>query len=402
MIGVSTDCVAIYGGNEQQDGSSLVLYHTRYNVVQCKQFFKLHLENSSLWVIGKYILTAFGQELSCAPFRISEERLSELVGSKRSMELSKIVDKDSINEESELEERVSFNKGAQILSNVNGVPTGNTYASSTKWMIPEIQKTNQPIELFETFVDDMRSLYMHDIPIDIVRGDSLLSELVQTKTVNHVKDRLYSTEEIALLTRELEKCGASEYEITEHVIPLLIKAQLPDELVICLLKYTNVSDKMLATSLKFFITMEDSSKKSACINRILSCSFNEELIKEHLRINLNLDNVIFLLKHIHNALIDDQIILDETPQFADNFDGDTMLLSWFSVILDAHYQQFILSRDTNLLDMINEWKTLTDSLVENVSDLKAISATLYTLINGKAKHSNHSSKWYSVEVVNLY
>lgn len=388
IVSVSKNWIAIYGANSQQEGASLVLYNTLYHVVQCKQFFKAHLDNCRLWVIGKYILIAVGQQLTCAQFQISQERLSDIIGSKIG-DFSGTVIKDSMNEESELEECALFDQDAQLLNNAINVQTTSATAK-TSINVAQSQQ-GQPTQPYDDFIDKLRSLYIHNIPVDIVHGESQLSEFIQTITVNNVEDQLYSIDAINLLTAMLEKCGSSESEITEHVIPLLINAKLPKELAICVKKYTNISEQMLAKSLKFFIDMDDSPTKLTFIKHVLTCSFNAALIKEHLRTNLNLDNTIYLLEHIHLELLADETLLNST------------LLQWFEVIFDSHYQQFILARDPTLIEMIEKWKSATDTFISNIRDSIHVSVRLQNLVTGKAKpNDNPSSKWYSVEVVKLY
>lgn len=390
IVGVSKNYVAIYGCNTQSDGASLLLYNTRYNVVKCTHHFKVHLLNCRLWVIGKYILMAVGNRINCWPFHISQEKLSDIIGSKHSTELSGTVEKDIINEDSELERDVSFDREEQQC-NLKLSPFAQPY--------PQMRVASGPTEIFETFNRNLHTLYKHDIDVDIVHSDSLM----KTITLVNAQDRLYSTAQITVLTEKLENCGLSETEITEHLIPLLIKAKLPNELSICLRKYTNISERMLAKSLKFYISMNESDAKTAFINQIFGCSFNKELIKEHLRTNLNLNSAIYLLELIHQDLVSDEMLLEESPQYGHNFDSDTALINWFIVILDAHYQQFLLARDLTVNEKILKWKTLIESFVSGVRELKSMTAKLHNLVDGKAKQNdNTSSKWYSVEKIKLY
>ncbi|KAG4076725.1 hypothetical protein HA402_002012 [Bradysia odoriphaga] len=200
-----------------------------------------------------------------------------------------------------------------------------------------------------------------------------------------------SYELIRILSDLLEDKGSSETEITEHVIPILIKAKLPNELVKCLRKYTNVSERMLAKCLKYFLGMPDSNEKLAYINQVFACSFDAELIKEHLRTDLNLDDAIYLLDIIHRDLVDDELSLEEAPQYSHNFDSDVALINWFVVILKAHYQQFLLSRDSTLNDFILKWKELIESFVRDISDLKPITAELVNVVSGKFKQNDNMS-----------
>lgn len=407
--GVNKDCIAIYGANEQQEGASLVLYNTRFNVSQSKQFFKVYFNNARFWVIGKNILLAYGQTLACVSFRISKEQLSDMIGTQRTNQYDTVVDKDTINEENDLEEWLVFDAARQVVENPN-----NTQYKNQNW---QNQKNyNDKQKNVEVLENDLRSMYAHNVCVNIKRDKFFLSDTIQTQLSSNVLDDSFIIEEIFLLTSEMEKCGASETEITDKCIPLLIKANVPQELVICLRRYTNISDKMLVRSLKYFMNLTADNvntidRQNIClndaqkeyINIVLSRSFNEELIKQHLRTYLDFSEVISLLTHIYNLLGSNEISLEETPQFGDSFDEDQQLISWFCTMLDSHYQQFLLSRNPQLPKMITKWKQLVDEHLATVRDLNSFSAILYNMVKGTAhRNDNPSCKWYSVEAVKLY
>ncbi len=395
FVSVSTNCVAIYGGNTKQDGASLVLYNTRHHIVGSTQHFKVHLNNCRLWVIGEFILMAVGQRLSCAPFRISQEKLIDIIGSKRSIEWNGHVNKDCINEESELEENVYLNGKALR----NGDVVTNTVKSSRKGPAYNIQKGP---EIFQNFENNLESLYCHDIAVEIIEDDAMTDTIKLTGAV-HPKDQPSTVEDIARLMEVLVNNGTSEAEITEHVIYLLIQAKLTAGLHKFLRKITNISERMLADSLKYFVNLDESEEKLACINQVFACSFDTTLIKEHLRTNLKLDNAIYLLELIHKQLNDDEFLLEESPQFGHHFDSDNTLINWFVVILESHYQQFLLVRDPNVNGLIVKWRESIETFVGSIRELKPVQAKIASLVNGKwIQSASTSSKCYSVERVQLY
>lgn len=414
IVGVSKDCVAIYGANEQQEGASLVLYNTRFSVAQSKQFFKVYFNNARFWVIGKHILLAYGQTLACVSFRISKEELADMIGAQRSNELTTAVDRDCYNEEIELEEAFAFDAHEQFVENKIEDSTTECLSSSggKEWTdLSSVSKT-LPTENVDVLNRDLLALYNSGVSVEINRGSMLLSDTVQTK-IGHIRDdRPFRVDEVLLMTSEMERCGASEYEITEKCIPLLIAAALPEELATCLRKYTNVSDKMLVRSLKYFLTNTSSpargdnynlsDEQMRFVNVVLSCTFNEELIKEPLR-SLDFNEVLSLLSHLYAMLASNSEWLRDAVQLGADFDEDSHLQRWFSAILDAHYQSFILSRNAKLPTMMRKWKQLIDRQATAVREMKTVSALVYNLVGGKAiTRDRQSSKWYSVEAVKLY
>lgn len=388
VINVGANCIAIYGGNAKKDGASLILYNTVHFTVVCVQEFKVHLSNCRLWAIGKHILMADGQRLLCAPFRIAQGKLSEAIGSKRSIEWDRPVNKDCVNEEDFLEEVTSF----------DDKPRNNC----RQYKPPMSLIPPYATESFAIFEENLETLYHYDVPIEFAQDGSVHDTKLRSSV--HPRDELYDCELNRILSDVLESNGASEIEITEHQIPILIKANQPDELVRCLRKYTNVSERMLVKCLKYFLSLSDSPNKLTYINQVFACSFDYDSIENHLRTDLNLEDAIYLMDILlHRNFADEEVSLEEAPQYGHNFDSDMALINWFVVLLDTHHLQFLLSSDVTVCDYILKWKELMEEFVEDTQSLKQIRGALVNLVNGKFKQNdNANSKWYSVERVKLY
>lgn len=438
--GVGNDCVAIYGANAQQEGASLVLYNTRFNVAQSKQFFKVYFNNARIWVLGKHILLAYGQTLACVSFRIAREQLAGMVGSQRSNDFTSVIDQDSINEEAALEEAISFDAARQQLAN-ESAPLAVGYAAAATNGFEVTATASAHVEVAASVQRDLSRLYGHDVLVDIRRGELFLSDTVQVQIGSNVRDSGFEVDEVLLLSAEMEKGGASEFDITERVIPMLIAAKLPDELVRCLRKYVNISDRMLMKALKYFLNWSttastddaavDNGHSSAVstvrrqrlvidparatyVNVVLSRSFAADQLMGYLRSELDFSEVLCLLEHITTLLAaatndggDDAVAaaggLEEMVQFGDAFNQDLQLLAWFELIVDAHYQQFVLSHNKDLLALLNKWTEYINEQIESVRNMKSLSAELYNLVNGKSLATDRqSSKWYSVEMIKLY
>lgn len=312
-----------------------------------------------------------------------------MIGSQRTQVKNNVIYTDCINEENHLEESFVFDNQLAAVSNghLNSVEAWSKKSQSENYQsVGNAEK-------------QLRSLYDRDIELSLNLGDVLLSDTVQTRIGSNVRDEVFSVEEILLLTAEMEKQGASEYEITEKCIPVLIKGQLSGELVKCLQKYTNVSDNMLVKCLKYFLNLNQEQN----LSHVLAASFSSEQIQLHLRNELNFAEVIQLLTFIHGLLENDEFHQLDNVQFGDSYNADSQLLNWFSTIIDANYQQFILSRNGSLLSIISTWKVLIDERLTKLNEIKSLSSELYNLVSAKAlAKDKQSSKWYSVEAIKLY
>lgn len=417
VLGISKDCIAIYGANPApQDGGSLILYNTQFKVIESKQSFKTYFTNSRLWVVDKCVFLATGETLAVVSFHISKEQLSDMIGSQRITDLTNFVDTECVNADGELEEMLEFDAIAQI--NLNGNPTDQEELCNGQTMetdVFETKQSKQDFELTEKYNHDFRLLQRYDIELEVNCNEKLIPDLIHMQISSNVNDDTFSNETIRILTEQLEQCGVSENEITDCIIPLLIKKKLSGELAACLRKYTNVTDKLIVRVLKYFVDLnrnaaiengekdDEKNLKLSYLNVILTCPFNPESILEQLRTLLNLDDVTFLLDHIYQALKSEDIVLDERPQSNIDSNDDSMLLKWFLIILDSSYQQFIISHNSKLIESLEKWKHLVDNYIKNIQSTKNVAAILYNLVDGKPIYrDSSSSKWYTVEEVKLY
>lgn len=405
VLGVSRDCIAIYGANASQEGGALFLYNTQFKVIESKQQFKVYFTNSQLWTVDTHIFLAAGQKLAAVSFRVSKEQLSDMLGSQRSMNLTSFVDTECINTDAELEEVLEFNNVDQ--------PNTENPNSHIDCDLDKNNHTNfnsnQPLyEQPENLLSALRSLQQSDILIDIKTDDTLLSDMADLKLFSNTNDTQFNNKVIQSIVAELERIGESEMAINNIIIPMCIESNLSDDLVFCIRNFSNISEKMLAKSIKYFVDkmqeeQTETNQYDAQLNAVLSCCFEQDLIIDQLRAHLNLEDVLVLLNHLFHALKSEERQLEDRPQSSDIQDEDILLVKWFTVIIDSHFHQFILKRDKNLVKQFIEWKETVDNLLNDIQQSKTISAMLYNLVSSKLMaKENVATKWYSVEEIKLY
>lgn len=411
ILGIDRDCIAIYGANATQDGSTLILYNTQFKVIESKQQFKVYFDNSRLWTIEKYIFLAVGQVLSVAKFRVSKEQLSDMIGSQRVTDLSTYVDTECINADGVLEDMVEFDMAAQIVTDQS--LNHHSETNGVRTVPPPIEiAAHQPYEIVENVENDFKTLQRNDLAVEIEEDEDLVPGMLQLKLSSYTSSDPFSVALIQSFANEFEQIGASEYEITDGMIPLLLKMKLDDDLLTCLRTYSNVSEQSLAATLKYFVdaaraktteSLTDDDKVVHGLNAVLSTTFDQELILSHLRTKLDIDDVLYLLNHIFAALESDEVQLEQRPQIDNSFGDDEQLIKWVCALIDSHFQQFIISRDDKLINLLTKWKVLVDGLVQDIQQTTSISAALRNLLAGKTiKNESSGSKWYSVEAFKLY
>lgn len=439
--GVSKDCIAMYGSNLNQDGASLVLYNTHFKIAQTKQYFKVFFNTSRLWVIGSNIFLAVGQNLSVIPFRISKEQLSDLIGSQRTNELTQSVDQEYINEDDEIEQAISFDAVAQNnLNLVKKIEVEQTIVGPVNGKVSQI--VQEQLTSIDDVTDKLRKLYAFDVVFDVVRDKNLLANTAATQIFNNQNGHSVMSEEFELFARELERCGASEYEITEKLIPHIIATKSSKDLIHCLRRYSNISEKTLTSALKYAVScaevdeetvvsngiekekisdmemeidsktdypnvdvlfQDDKKSNFDLLNVVLSCSFDSVNILSYLRKNLDIGSAIFLLKHFNKILTSQNSDLLQNAMSCENFDDDRIILNWACLLIDSHYQQFVLSKDNSICDELTKLLELLREYTDNLKELGSFVPILHNLVQRKVvKNESKYSQWYSIERVKLY
>lgn len=417
VLGVSRDCIAIYGANATQEGGALIFYNTQFKVIESKQLFKVFFTNSQLWCVDTYIFLAAGQKLAVISFRISKEQLSDMLGSQRCINLQTFVDTECINTDAELEEVLEFDKDASAAKTVSDGDNGISNPIDHEMAEPNrsMPSNGRLVGTFENpgdLLDDLHALQHNDIDVKIQMDDDLLADMADLKLSSNTMSTLFNNRNIHSLVAELERIGESEIAISNLIVPMCIESDSADDLVVCIRNYSNISEKMLSKSIKYFVDKLSGEADETVahqhrerLNAILSCTFEPELVVEQLRAHLNFHDILQLLNHIYTALTSDERQLEDRPAVCDNdtCDEDILLIEWFTVVLDSHFNQFILSRDTELVEKLMQWKETVDNLLIDIGQSKVISAMLYNLVDSKLMaKENVATKWYSIEEVKLY
>lgn len=397
LLGISHDCIAIYGANASpNEGGALILYNTQFKIIESKQMFKVYFKNSNLWVVDTFIFLAAGQKLAVASFRVSKEQLSNMLGSQRATNLTAFVDTECINADAQLEETVEFVERDSVQSaEMNG--DANDYDA---YDLPSFTIGRDRIE------SDLRIMQQHDISIELSYDNDLFGDMILFRPSAGAKLEQIENPAIKSLIGELERMGESEISISEHLIRLCIESNQTNELIRCIQSNLNVSEEMLAITLKHYLSRKLNLAKdddaNAKLNAILSCLFDSTILIGHLRAQLTFDDISILFSHIFDALQSTDAHLEDRLH-TDEFDEDYLLINWLSTMIDSHYHHFIMSKKTDFVEKLCEWRQSIRNTIGKIKELKSVTAMLYDLSEGKTvARESVASKWYSVEEITLY
>ncbi|KAM7357663.1 nucleolar protein 11 [Cochliomyia hominivorax] len=449
VLGISKHFVAIYGANNGQEGASLLLYNTQYKVIKTKQFFKVYFNFSQLWAIDEHILLAMGQNLSVVKYRVLKEVLSELVGTQVGHDYQNVIEDVHINEETILEDCLQYS---------TEISAKRAEDKLQKLKIEEADGKYVAYLNTTKFVKELNLLKQLNLHVDVVQVDQPLED-IQISLMSNYNDNGFSSPEIQVIARHLENSGASEHEITEKLLTVLMKANLLQDIGVCLRRYNNISEKILSKTLSYLLnnlkTIENVSLKeeaeeltNACDNKehmevdfniendpkaapfpnldllaedhkecstpkepidvlniLLFCSFDPEVIALYIRKDVEYEKILLILKHLYQMLLVPQLsLVEERPSLEPcSTDYELQILRWFGVFLNSHFQKLALSKDVELMDILYKWHELFQSYKMEIDRLETVAALLYNIVEKrKAIKPNNSSKWYSIEEVQLF
>lgn len=440
---VSEDCIAIYASKAGDDGSFVILYNIKYKIVQSKVPFKVYLPTFNLWTVRKNIFLAFGEQLSVIPFRVTIDRLSSLVGSQCDSGMHTVVEKEMINEDLHYEDNLEFDDDQTPVEGMQfPAPVVKFFKPQTR-----ILSGAKRVVGADEFNEKLKNIYHEDMMVDIARLDDQPAGTVQVKLVSNIDETFpVLSENFELLCGELEKQGCSEIEITDRVIPVLLKTKRTEDIGLLLKRYNHVSEKMLTTIIKFLLgcTSDDEDtmevdhtstdegielKKSdlkkgrvKSTNTLLStaqkeqrdvlsialtCAFDSLTILPSLKSEITLEEMVQLMDHLYKILttssLDDPYDMRGNLAEGNDFDLDSKLFEWFKLLIDSHYQQILLSHDSDLHQKLEHWLKLIDNHIKILTEMNDMRPLLLKLSSNKPLQlSKKCNQWYTIESVQLY
>ncbi|KOC68705.1 Nucleolar protein 11-like [Habropoda laboriosa] len=182
------------------------------------------------------------------------------------------------------------------------------------------------------------------------------------------------------------KEGLSDAAIQEIVIPQLIESKDVDGIIWCLNNIKDLPEKLLIDLLIFSLRSPDET-------------FLPLQNVSHLKSGLNFDEILRLLKYLIQKLDDQELFHDIVQQPADK-----QLYEWSSLLLESHYQQYILSRDPQVSTLLNKLNYVLDDHLQVFKDMENLRPILKRTIHGKSSKllQKNCNKFYTIEEIKLY
>lgn len=311
MVALNESTIAAYGANVHEEGAVLLIYNIPFKFVQAVESLKLYIKDAKLWRIDDKLLLAENQHLRLASYCLASQRIETMLGS--SMRFKDDGKKEKYDSDIvEIQETIVAN-----------------------W---QDSKNSSP-----------KQLSMVGVPKKIA------------KQIN-----VYLNE------------GVCDAVIQKSIIPELIKGKDISTILWCLDNLKDQPEKIIADLLSFSLRTSDDTfkqikqqpqqngtpnKKNKSITRndfldkLFKTNFYDLSLLNYLKSELTFNEVLRLM----NYIIDKFNNQHDTCQFGPN---DKQLYEWASLLLDSHYQHYLLSHDPTVSSMLSN---LEEILCDHVS-----------------------------------
>lgn len=224
---------------------------------------------------------------------------------------------------------------------------------------------------------------------------------------------LYSvSEEI----KELLKLGLTERVICSQILqPYFEKSDcksikkvlkefkdVPESVLVQLLSYTlklvDYTDADLSSFEEFGQWFTDFSEKSKDVHELLNyafeISFSDALLIPDLRKYLTLNDTLFLLAYISHMLIDSESDFDT--------DYESKLCDWCILLTDAFYQQFLMTKDEKVTQVLHNTLQVVSSLVKQLDKIDDLLPLLNKFVTRRFKpDESEDTLSYTIELMQI-
>ncbi|XP_060519983.1 nucleolar protein 11 [Cylas formicarius] len=342
--------IVVYGADLNEEGAILFIYNTHFKVTQCKQVHKLFTNDAKIWQIDSNLLMPVGQNLVVVPFRLESEELAALVGSHK-----------PVNNKMDLD--VAIVQECEV----------------TNWT-QEGDKSKKKISRRGKLSDSLQARV----------NDFLRQGLPESLILEEIMPDVLEIKNIQVI----EECLKFFVDIPEKFLAALLKLLLSCD--------KEVFSDLREVNKELFPTKLQPKGRTKLLDTILRRSYSDVLLLPHLRSQVSIEEVVSLLQYFVFLLsTNGHNLLGLT-----SLETEIKLIGWSSILIDSNYQKLILSKDIEVSELLDRFKTTVLMELEVLDDLKQITPLLLQAVEeSKGKNFGRSrldNCQYSVEQMSFF
>ncbi|CAG9794099.1 unnamed protein product [Diatraea saccharalis] len=218
-------------------------------------------------------------------------------------------------------------------------------------------------------------------------------------------------------TKELIKLGLTERSICAQVIlPLLEKTDHKSVLKV-IIEFKDVPEAVLVQLLNYVLKLVsakdanvsspdefakwhssacnlDAEDKFTLLNHIFGISFCDALLIPYLRESLSINDTLFLMSYISFLLVDVKSELDT--------DYEGKLFDWYSLLMDAFYQQFLITKDEKITNVLENTNNIVKRILSQLDTINEMMPLLNKFLTGNVvTEDNDDLLPYTIEIMQI-
>lgn len=205
------------------------------------------------------------------------------------------------------------------------------------------------------------------------------------------------------------RLGITERKAGIQIIPDLIKQDQYEQLVTLLDEFRDLPESVIGSLFKYatqrlnpdnsdftkneFIKSFDQidTDKLQLLNSICKITVCDALVIPHLRESLTVDESLFLLWYIARLLFVSEEPLDDSEE--------SRLCDWLTLIMDAFYQQYLISKEVRVGKVLATVRKLVISQIGGLHNCDKMIAEIQKMKTSGSKAV--AEKYYTIEIMNI-
>lgn len=329
----------LFGGNIDQDGAIIVAYNTSIGVGSCRYPMKMYSDGAKIYCFHGRIIIESSNHIGMLPYVIEASRsLSSLLGSHE-------VGKE---DRTEIAQWGSANQPEYKVSKEMRelLALGISERSICAHMMPTALETKNFTDVFEVLK------LFQDVPESVIALS--LSQCIKSLEINQIDiTNKEEFEQFIMIPKSKSKQAAKKK-----------------------------ADTLKRSCLKF-------------LAYLLRIPFSDALLVPYLRDALTLDEAMFLLTYISHLL------LKESDSNKDEINFESKLFDWCTSLMDAFYQQYLMTKDEKVTYVLDNMKNLVEDLINQLMAMDSSLPMLNKLLRGKVIDDIEGSLSYSIEIMEI-
>lgn len=164
-------------------------------------------------------------------------------------------------------------------------------------------------------------------------------------------------------------------------------------LIVCTIKLINTNnvDVTDGKALKILCSCEDVNMSCNLLKYLLQIPFSDALIITHIRNVLSLDDALFLMSFVSLLLRDSEL----------NMEHESKLYDWCILLMDTFYQQYLMTNDSKVSDVLRNIQEIVFSLIDNLQMVDKIMPLLDKILHGTPISEQKTISCYAIDLLSL-